>query len=102
MGPGLGPHPAHPLAYTNHTLLPEAMEKWPVAWFERLLPRHLEIIFEVNRQLLDEVRSRFAGDADRAARASLIEEGPTRQVRMADLAIVGSYSTNRLAEIHPD
>ena len=90
------------LAYTNHTLLPEAMEKWPVAWFERLLPRHLEIIFEVNRQLLDEVRSRFAGDADRAARASLIEEGPTRQVRMADLAIVGSHSTNGVAEIHSE
>ena len=64
------------LAYTNHTLLPEALEKWPLAWFEIMLPRHLEIIFEINRRLLDEVRSRFPGDEGRIERVSLIEEGP--------------------------
>jgi starch phosphorylase len=88
------------LAYTNHTLLPEALEKWPVAWFEMLLPRHLEIIFEINRRLLDSVRERFPGDDGRVGRVSLIEEGPTRHVRMANLAIVGSHSTNGVAAIH--
>jgi len=88
------------LAYTNHTLLPEALEKWPVAWFEMLLPRHLEIIFEINRRLLDAVRARFPGDAGRVARVSLVEEGPEREVRMANLAIVGSHSTNGVAAIH--
>jgi glycogen phosphorylase len=88
------------LAYTNHTLLPEALEKWPVAWFEMLLPRHLEIIFEINRRFLDVVRSRFPGDEGRVARVSLIGEGPTRRVRMANLAIVGSHSTNGVAAIH--
>jgi starch phosphorylase len=88
------------LAYTNHTLLPEALEKWPVAWFERLLPRHLEIIFEINRRLLDEVRTRFPGDEDRVRRVSLIEEDSTKHVRMANLAIVGSHSTNGVAQIH--
>src|SRR5437773_2194156 len=88
------------LAYTNHTLLPEALERWPVAWFEMLLPRHLEIIFEINRRLLDSVRGRFPGDEGRLARVSLIEEGPTRHVRMANLAIVGSHSTNGVAAIH--
>ena len=88
------------LGYTNHTLLPEALEKWPVAWFERLLPRHLEIIYEINRRLLDEVRTRFPGDEGRVQRISLIEEGPIRHVRMANLAIVGSHSTNGVAEIH--
>jgi len=84
------------LAYTNHTLLPEALEKWPVAWFEQLLPRHLEIIFEINRRFLDEMRARFPGDEGRLARVSLIEEGPEKKVRMANLAIVGSHSTNGL------
>src|SRR3954451_3488005 len=79
------------LAYTNHTLLPEALEKWPVAWFELLLPRHLEIIFEINRRLLDSVRVRFLGDEGNVARVSLIEEGPSKHVRMANLAIVGSH-----------
>ncbi len=88
------------LAYTNHTLLPEALEKWPVPWFELLLPRHLEIIYEVNRRLLDDVRARFAGNEGRVERVSLIEEGPTRHVRMANLAIVGSHSTNGVAAIH--
>ena len=88
------------LAYTNHTLLPEALEKWPVAWFEKILPRHLAIIYEINRRLLDAVRTRFPGDEGRIERVSLIEEGPVKQVRMANLAIVGSHSTNGVAEIH--
>jgi glycogen phosphorylase len=88
------------LAYTNHTLLPEALEKWPLAWFEAILPRHLEIIFEINRRLLNEVRARFPGDEGRVERVSLIEEGPIRHVRMANLAIVGSHSTNGVAAIH--
>ncbi|HYT92948.1 MAG TPA: glycogen/starch/alpha-glucan phosphorylase, partial [Gemmataceae bacterium] len=88
------------LAYTNHTLLPEALERWPVAWFEVLLPRHLEIIYEINRRLLDTVRGRYPGDEGRVARVSLIEEGPSKYVRMANLAIVGSHSTNGVAAIH--
>src|SRR6266436_787084 len=88
------------LAYTNHTLLPEALEKWPLAWFETLLPRHLEIIFEINRRLLDAVRRRFPGDEGRVVNTSLIEEGPSKHVRMANLAIVGSHSTNGVAAIH--
>src|SRR5262245_41320032 len=88
------------LAYTNHTLLPEALEKWPLAWFELLLPRHLEIVFEINRRLLDDVRRRFPGDEGRVARTSLIEEGPAKHIRMANLAIVGSHSTNGVAAIH--
>ncbi|MBV8188806.1 MAG: glycogen/starch/alpha-glucan phosphorylase [Alphaproteobacteria bacterium] len=90
------------LAYTNHTLLPEALEKWPLAWFELMLPRQLEIIFEINRRLLDEVRRRFPGDAGRLERVSLVEEGGTRKIRMANLAIVGSHSTNGVAAIHSD
>ncbi len=90
------------LAYTNHTLLPEALEKWPLEWFELLLPRHLAIVFEINRRLLEEVRTRFPGDEARIARLSLIEEGPQKQVRMANLAIVGSHSTNGVARIHSE
>jgi glycogen phosphorylase len=90
------------LAYTNHTLLPEALEKWPVAWFETMLPRHLEIIYEINRRFLDSVRGRYPGDEGRLARMSLIEEGPLRNVRMANLAIVGSHSTNGVAAIHSE
>src|SRR3984893_13142901 len=90
------------LGYTNHTLLPEALEKWPVAWFEMLLPRHLEIIYEINRRLLDSVRARFPGDDGRVQRVSLIEEGPAKHVRMANLAIVGSHSTNGVAVIHSE
>jgi len=90
------------LAYTNHTLLPEALEKWPLAWFEMMLPRHLEIIFEVNRRFLDAVRARFPGDEERIKRMSLIEDGPERRVRMANLAIAGSHSTNGVAAIHSE
>jgi starch phosphorylase len=88
------------LAYTNHTLLPEALEKWPAAWFEVLLPRQLEIIYEINRRLLDEVRVRFPKDEGRVERISLVEEGNSRKIRMANLAIVGSHSTNGVAAIH--
>jgi starch phosphorylase len=88
------------LAYTNHTLLPEALERWPIQWFETMLPRQLEIIFEINRRLLAEVRNRSAGDEGRAARMSLVEEGPQRNIRMANLAIAGSHSTNGVAQIH--
>ncbi len=88
------------LAYTNHTLLPEALEKWPAAWFEVLLPRQLEIIYEVNRRLLDEVRVLFPGDEGRVERVSLVEEKPARKIRMANLAIVGSHSTNGVAAVH--
>ncbi|HET9845673.1 MAG TPA: glycogen/starch/alpha-glucan phosphorylase [Nitrospira sp.] len=88
------------LAYTNHTLLPEALEKWPLEWFEAMLPRQLEIILEINRRLLDTVRSRFPGDDGRTERMSLVEEGPRRKIRMANLAIVGSHSTNGVAAIH--
>jgi glycogen phosphorylase len=90
------------LAYTNHTLLPEALEKWPVAWFEALLPRHLEIIYEINRRLIDSVRARYPGEEGRVQRVSLIEEGFHKQVRMAHLAIVGSHSTNGVAQIHSE
>ena len=90
------------LAYTNHTLLPEALEKWPVQWFNDLLPRQLEIIYEVNRRFLDNVRTRYPGDAGRVERVSLIEEGPLRQVRMAHLAILGSHSTNGVAALHSE
>ena len=88
------------LAYTNHTLLPEALEKWPVAWFKLLLPRQLEIIYEINRRLLDEARVRFPGDEGRIERISLVEEKPSRKIRMANLAIVGSHSTNGVAAVH--
>jgi starch phosphorylase len=88
------------LAYTNHTLLPEALEKWPAAWFQLLLPRHLEIIYEINRRLLDDVRLRFPGDEGRAQRVSLVEEGNQRKIRMANLAIVGSHSTNGVSAVH--
>ena len=90
------------LAYTNHTLLPEALERWPLEWFELLLPRHLAIVFEINRQLLEEARARFPGDEGRIARLSLIEEGAPKQLRMANLAIVGCHSTNGVAAIHTE
>ena len=88
------------LAYTNHTLLPEALEKWPLRWFELLLPRHLEIIREIDRRLRDDALARFPGDAGRVERVSILEDGADRKVRMANLAIVGSHSTNGVAAIH--
>ena len=88
------------LAYTNHTLLPEALEKWPLHYFQQMLPRQLEIIYEINRRFLDDVRRSFPGDDARVERVSLIEEGPEDKVRMANLAIVGSHSTNGVAAIH--
>src|SRR6266404_8787374 len=90
------------LAYTNHTLLPEALEKWPLRYFQQMLPRHLEIIFEINRRFLEDVRRRYPGDEARVGRVSLIEGGPEEKVRMANLAIVGSHSTNGVAAIHSE
>jgi glycogen phosphorylase len=90
------------LAYTNHTLLPEALERWPLAQFEELLPRHLEIICEINRRLLETARTRFPGDEARVARVSLVEEGAAKHIRMANLAIVGTHSTNGVAAIHSE
>lgn len=89
-------------AYTNHTLLPEALETWPVALFERLLPRHLEIIYEINRRFLDDVRHAHPGDADLARRVSLIGEEGEKRVRMAHLAFVGSHCVNGVARLHTD
>ncbi|NTU59771.1 MAG: glycogen/starch/alpha-glucan phosphorylase, partial [Deltaproteobacteria bacterium] len=87
-------------AYTNHTILPEALEKWPVELLGRLLPRHLQLILEINRRFLADVERRFPGDGERRARVSLIEEGPVRMVRMAHLAVVGSSSVNGVSELH--
>jgi starch phosphorylase len=86
--------------YTNHTLLPEALEKWPVNLFAGLFPRHMEIIFEINRRFLEEVKNRFPEDAGRIARMSLIDESGERYVRMAHLACVGSHAINGVAELH--
>lgn len=88
------------MAYTNHTLLPEALERWPVHLFERLLPRLLGIIYEINARFLKEVARRWPGDAERQQRMSIIDEGGGRQVRMAWLAIVGSFSVNGVAALH--
>jgi starch phosphorylase len=90
------------LAYTNHTLLPEALERWPVDWMRLLIPRQLEIIFEINRRLLDDIRAHHPNDPERAPRVSLVEEGQTQHIRMAHLAIVGSHSTNGVAAIHSE
>ncbi len=91
------------LAYTNHTLLPEALEKWPIKWFEQIIPRNLEVIHEINRRFLDSVRARYPDDSGRISRMSLIEEnGEGRKIRMANLAIVGSHSTNGVAAIHSE
>jgi starch phosphorylase len=88
--------------YTNHTLLPEALEQWPVGLVERVLPRHLQIIYEINRRVLDEVRARFPGDDGRVQRMSLIAEGNERHVRMANLALAGSHKVNGVAAIHSE
>ncbi|MEW7993330.1 MAG: glycogen/starch/alpha-glucan phosphorylase [Candidatus Thiodiazotropha endolucinida] len=90
------------MAYTNHTLLPEALERWPVKLFECLLPRLLEIIYEINARFLSEVALRWPGDTDRLRRMSIIEEGQTSMVRMAYLAIVGSFSVNGVAALHTE
>ena len=89
-------------AYTNHTLLPEALEKWPLDLFGRILPRHLEIIFEINQRFLERVRIQFLGDPEKMARLSLIDESGERYVRMANLACVGSYAINGVAALHTE
>jgi starch phosphorylase len=89
-------------AYTNHTLLPEALETWPVSLFEYLLPRHLEIIYAINHSFLQDVRAKFPGDEARVAGMSLINESGQRSVRMANLAAVGSYRVNGVAQLHSD
>jgi glycogen phosphorylase len=88
--------------YTNHTLLPEALEKWPVSLFERVLPRHLQIIYEINQRFLADVQAKFPGEPERIARMSIIGEGTGREVRMANLAIVGSHSVNGVAALHSE
>ncbi len=90
------------LGYTNHTLLPEALEKWPVSLIERVLPRHTEIIFGINHQFLRTVARSWPGDIDRQRRMSIIEEGPEKQVRMANLAIVGSHAINGVSHLHSE
>jgi starch phosphorylase len=90
------------LGYTNHTLLPEALETWGIPLFQSMLPRHLEIIYEINRRFLEEVRSRYPGDEDRVARLSLIDERGQRAVRMAHLATVGSHAVNGVAALHTE
>ncbi len=88
------------LAYTNHTLLPEALEKWPLPLFSAVLPRHTEIVYEINRRFLDEVRTRFPGDDGKVARMSIIDEAGEKFVRMANLAVVGSHAVNGVAALH--
>ncbi len=90
------------LGYTNHTLLPEALEKWPVSLMERVLPRHMDIIFGINDRLMHAVAKRWPDDLDRERRMSIIEEGPEKQVRMAHLAIVGSHSVNGVSKLHTE
>ena len=86
--------------YTNHTVLPEALETWPAELMERVLPRHAQIIYEINRRFLDQVRERFPDDEERVGRMSLVDEAGGRRVRMANLAVVGSHSVNGVAELH--
>ncbi|MCY1020642.1 glycogen/starch/alpha-glucan phosphorylase [Pyxidicoccus sp. MSG2] len=88
--------------YTNHTLLAEAMERWPATLFERLLPRHLEIIYEINQRFLRQVQIRYPYDVEKMRRMSLVEEGPEKKIRMAHLAVVGSHSVNGVAALHTD
>lgn len=87
-------------AYTNHTLMPEALETWPVSLFEKLLPRHLQIIYEINRRFLRDVATRFPGDNDRLRRMSIVEEGDVKKIRMGNLAVIGSHSVNGVSELH--
>ena len=88
--------------YTNHTILPEALEKWPVSLLEKVLPRHIQIIYEINRRFLEEIVRIFPGDIDKLSGMSIIEESPEKKVRMANLAIVGSHSVNGVAALHSD
>ncbi|MBN1522476.1 MAG: glycogen/starch/alpha-glucan phosphorylase [Candidatus Aureabacteria bacterium] len=90
------------LAYTNHTVMPEALETWSVPLFESLLPRHLQIIYEINLRFLREVANRFPGDNDRLRRMSIIEEGDPKKIRMAHLSIVGSHSVNGVSHLHTE
>ena len=92
----------HTFAYTNHTLLPEALEKWPLPIFAKLLPRHLQIIYEINRRFLEQARERFPDDESRLARLSIIDESGDKFVRMAHLAAVGSNKINGVAELHSE
>lgn len=89
-------------AYTNHTLLPEALERWPLSMFGSLLPRHLEIIYEINSRFLDDIRIKFPDDVDRLRRMSIVDESGERYVRMAHLACVGSYAINGVAQLHSE
>ncbi len=89
-------------SYTNHTLLPEALETWPVAMYERLLPRHLEIIYLINSEFLAQLEARFPADSDRQRRLSIITEDGVRQVRMAHLAVIGSHKINGVAKLHSE
>ncbi|XP_041948670.1 glycogen phosphorylase, muscle form [Alosa sapidissima] len=89
-------------AYTNHTVLPEALERWPIDLFQHLLPRHLEIVYEINRRHMERVAAKFPGDVERLRRMSLIEEGGQKRVNMAHLCIVGSHAVNGVARIHSD
>ncbi|MCE0521775.1 MAG: glycogen/starch/alpha-glucan phosphorylase [Methylacidiphilales bacterium] len=89
-------------AYTNHTLLPEALEKWSVPLFQKVLPRHLQLIFEINKRLLDAVEARYPGDSHKKQVMSLIEEGGVQMIRMANLAVVGSHSVNGVAALHTE
>ncbi|XP_076131472.1 glycogen phosphorylase, muscle form [Alosa pseudoharengus] len=89
-------------AYTNHTVLPEALERWPIDLFQNLLPRHLEIVYEINRRHMERVAAKFPGDVERLRRMSLIEEGGQKRVNMAHLCIVGSHAVNGVARIHSD
>ncbi len=90
------------LSYTNHTLLPEALEKWPLSLFVSVLPRHLEIIYEINRRFLDEVRMKFPGDEGKVSRMSIIDENGEKYVRMANLAVIGSHAVNGVAVLHSE
>ena len=90
----------HVFAYTNHTLLPEALEKWPARMLEKILPRHLEIIYEINHRFMNEVDKKWPGDNSKKAKLSIIEEGPEKMVRMGHLSVIGSFKVNGVAELH--
>ena len=89
-------------SYTNHTVLPEALEKWPVDLLNNLLPRHMELIFLINHVFLESLRRKYPDNEEKVARMSIIEEGPVKRVRMAYLCIVSSHCVNGVAQIHSD